>query len=51
VDAQSQSGSPGTPHYADGLHAWSAGEYHYLPLDRAKASLTAVARLVLEPSS
>ena len=51
VDAQSQSGSPGTPHYADRLPAWSAGEYHYLPLDRAEASLIAVARLVLEPSS
>jgi penicillin amidase len=51
VDAQSQSGSPGTRHYADQLHAWSAGEYHNLPLDRAKASLIAVERLVLRPSS
>jgi penicillin amidase len=51
VDAQSQSGSPGTRHYADRLHAWSAGEYHNLPLDRAEASLIAAERLVLRPSS
>ena len=41
VDSQSQSGNPGSPHYSDRLHAWSAGEYHNLPLDRAKASLIA----------
>src|SRR5262249_39751101 len=51
VDAQSQSGSPGTRHYADQLHAWSAGEYHNLPLDRAEASLIAVERMVSRTSS
>jgi len=51
VDAQSQSSCPGTRHYADQLHAWSVGEYHNLPLDRAEASLIAVERLVLRPSS
>ena len=51
VDAQSQSGNVGSPHYADRLQAWSAGEYHDLPLDRAETSRIAVERLVLRPSS
>ncbi|MGH7169260.1 MAG: penicillin acylase family protein, partial [Gemmataceae bacterium] len=32
VDAQSQSGHPGSPHYSDQLGDWIAGRYHYLPL-------------------
>jgi acyl-homoserine lactone acylase PvdQ len=51
VDSRSQSGNPRTPHHADRLDAWSTGEYHDLPLDRAEASLIAVERLVLRPSS
>jgi penicillin amidase len=33
VDAQSQSGHPGSPHYADQLADWLAGRYHPLSLD------------------
>jgi penicillin amidase len=51
VDAQSESGNPGTPNYADQLGAWSSGEYHYLPLDRADARRIAALRLVLKPTS
>jgi penicillin amidase len=51
VDSQSQSGNPGTTHYSDRFDTWSAGEYDYLPLDRAEASRNAVERLVLRPSS
>jgi penicillin amidase len=43
IDAQSQSGHPGSPHYADQLDAWLAGRYHCIPLDRlavARSSLT-----------
>jgi penicillin amidase len=49
VDAQSQSGHPGSPHYADQLAGWAAGSYHYLPLGAAEASRTAVTRRALEP--
>jgi penicillin amidase len=38
VDAQSQSGHPGSPHYSDQLAGWSRGEYHTLPLDRDEVS-------------
>jgi penicillin amidase len=45
VDAQSQSGHPGSPHYSDQLQTWLKGEYHHLPLDRVEA----VTRLTLTP--
>jgi penicillin G amidase len=32
VDAQSQSGHPGSPHYSDQLSDWIEGRYHYLSL-------------------
>jgi penicillin G amidase len=51
VDSQSQSGSPGSPHYSDQLQAWSTGEYHELFLDRAETSRLAVERLALKPST
>ncbi len=38
VDAQSQSGHPGSPHYSDQLEDWLAGRYHELPLVRAPQS-------------
>jgi penicillin amidase len=49
VDAQGQSGHPGSPHYGDQLAEWIAGRYHYLSLDRAEAAKTAVHTLRLEP--
>jgi penicillin amidase len=49
IDAQSQSGHPGSPHYADQLDEWLAGRYHPLPLDRWAAAQTAESTLVLEP--
>ncbi len=49
VDAQSQSGHPGSPHYADQFSAWNSGEYHVLPLDRAEVTALAVQRLRLCP--
>ncbi|MEE3369474.1 MAG: penicillin acylase family protein [Planctomycetota bacterium] len=33
VDAQSQSGRPGSPWYADQLNDWLAGQFHEIPLD------------------
>jgi penicillin amidase len=49
VDAQSQSGHPGSPHYSDQFQSWIKGEYHPLFLDRAKGSRFTATRLVLEP--
>lgn len=47
VDAQSQSGHPGSPHYSDQLASWQSGEYHVLPLNRADVSKLVVERLRL----
>lgn len=38
VDAQGQSGHPGSQHYCDQLSDWIDGRYHYLPLETAEAS-------------
>lgn len=48
VDGQSQSGHPGSPHYADQLPDWLAGRYHCLPLESHEEK-QGVATLVLEP--
>jgi penicillin amidase len=50
IDAQSQSGNPGTPHYSDQLAAWTAGEYHVLPLDREDVAKITVERMTLVPA-
>jgi penicillin amidase len=38
VDAQGESGHPGSPHYCDQLPEWISGRYHYLPLIPLEAS-------------
>ena len=50
VDAQGQSGHPGSPHYGDQLVEWIGGRYHYLPLDRGEVARTVTSTLKLEPS-
>ena len=49
IDAQGQSGHPGSPHYCDQLAEWLAGRYHVLPLDRSTAARQAVSTLRLTP--
>jgi penicillin amidase len=49
VDAQSQSGHPGSPHYSDQLESWIKGNYHPLFLDRAEGSRFTATKLILEP--
>jgi penicillin amidase len=34
IDAGSESGHPGSPHYDDQLDDWQSARYHYLPLKR-----------------
>jgi penicillin G amidase len=50
VDAQSQSGNPGSPHYSDQLASWSAGEYHVLPLERSDVTTVVVEMVRLCPA-
>lgn len=47
IDAPSQSGQPGTPHYSDQLDGWQKGEYLQIPLDQAGVDQVAVHRLEL----
>ncbi len=49
VDAQGESGHPGSQHYCDQLEEWINARYHELPFERDGAEATA--RLVLEPSN
>jgi penicillin amidase len=42
VDGQSQSGNPGSLHYADQFDDWDQGRYHQLVLDRDAAAASAV---------
>ena len=48
VDAQGQSGHPGSPHYGDQLAEWLEARYHHLSLDRGEVAKTTVATLRLE---
>jgi penicillin amidase len=44
-----QSGNPASPHFADLLPLWSAGEHHPLPLRRAGVDAITESTLILEP--
>ncbi len=49
VDAQSQSGQCGSPHYRDQFQDWLDGNYHFLPLDREEARSGFISSLRLDP--
>ena len=49
VDAQSQSGHPGSPHYADQFAHWAEGTYHQISLDREEASQSTRQKQILKP--
>ena len=51
VDAQSQSGHCGSPHYRDQFQNWLRGEYHFLPLDREEARAGFTSCLRFDPGS
>jgi acyl-homoserine lactone acylase PvdQ len=46
VDAPSQSGHPGSPHYKDQLADWLDGNYHDLPLQRDKVAVSRTQQLL-----
>jgi penicillin amidase len=48
-DCQSQSGNPGSQHYADQLGDWLSGEYHPIPIDATEALNLAVSIQELVP--
>ncbi|HVX10978.1 MAG TPA: penicillin acylase family protein [Pirellulales bacterium] len=50
IDAGSESGHPGSPHYGDQLNEWMAGRHHRVPLDRKQTEDQARTRLVLSPA-
>ncbi|REJ86503.1 MAG: penicillin acylase family protein [Planctomycetota bacterium] len=50
VDAQSQSGQPGSPHYDDQFQPWLTGDYQEISLDRETASQSTATHCTLRPS-
>lgn len=49
VDAGSESGHPGSPHYDDQLPDWLTARYHYIPLQQEGLPTTAESTLILTP--
>ena len=47
IDAGSESGHPGSPHYDDQLDDWQSARYHYLPLKREGIRTSADRELIL----
>lgn len=50
IDAGSESGHPGSPHYDDQLPDWLIGRYHYIPLRRDESQLPSQQTFLLEPT-
>lgn len=51
INVPGQSGQPTSPHYADLLPLWTAGEYFPMLFSRAKVEMYTRQRLTLEPRS
>ena len=49
IDAGSESGHPGSPHYDDQLDDWVAARYHYVPLKREGLAGLTTAIVTLQP--
>jgi penicillin amidase len=49
IDAGSESGHPGSPHYDDQITDWLTARYHYIPLKRDLLTAHARSELMLRP--
>lgn len=49
VEAGSQSGHPGSPHYNDQINDWLTARYHYIPLKPEGLTTSTVSELTLKP--
>jgi penicillin amidase len=50
IDAGSESGHPGSPHYDDQLPEWRAARYHYVALNREGTPPSAESILLIHPA-
>jgi penicillin amidase len=51
IDAGSESGHPGSPHYNDQITDWLTARYHYVPLKREMLTASTASELTLKPRS
>ena len=49
IDAGSESGHTGSPHYNDQIADWIAARYHYVPLKREMLTASVASELILKP--
>ena len=49
IDAGSQSGHPGSPHYSDQFETWRAGNYHEILLARNSIGASCLTRIRIAP--
>jgi penicillin amidase len=51
IDAGSESGHPGSPHYNDQISGWLTARYHYIPLKPELLTGSGVSELTFKPAN